>query len=351
MADTLTSTSVNNNLLPNYYVPKALIVLYNETPLYEFAEKAPQPQGHGNTTYWNAWVRMSGASSTLAEGGNNSLPALSSRRVSASVSQYGRGHKISDLAEWMSVLNVRDGSQQILQYSAKETLEFICHTGIFKTTYYTQNQSTTKFLSAYMSALASAFCANTGTTGSVASTSQYQFPAVFATSCSRLSAVSSTAPSLSAQLSMYGIRKAVNRLERLNAKPLADGNFVGYTHPNAIHSLRKDKDWEQWHQYTEAGQETMYRGESGRIYRVRFVSSALCPRYAVAAHSCIPVFIFGQQAFGVTEVLGGLQMFVVTGPDSNNPFNTYAQLTYKISGAAAALNPSAGCILWVHEKL
>jgi N4-gp56 family major capsid protein len=300
----------------------------------------------GNTTYWNAWVRLAGASSTLSEGGNNSLVALSSRRVSAAVAQYGRGHKITDLAEWMSVLSIREGSQEVLRNSAKETLEFVCQMGIYKGDI-KKNQVSTTNLSSYMSSVASAFCAINGThNGDI----QFQFPAVFGTSAARLSAVSKTAPSTSAMLSVYSIRKAVRKLRFNNAQPFADGDFVGYAHTNALHTLMKDQTWTQWNVYTNS-KETMYRGEVGKTVGVRWVRSNLAPRYAVAAHSVNMVFIFGRQAFGVTEVLGGLQMYVVQGPDSNNPFNTYSQLTYKISAAAAALNPSAGVILFVHELL
>jgi len=63
------------------------------------------------------------------------------------------------------------------------------------------------------------------------------------------------------------------------------------------------------------------------------------------------VAVFGRQAFGVTDIKGGLEFFIVTGPDSNNPFNTYSQLTYKISMAATDLNASAGRILYCHEDL
>jgi len=356
MADTLTQLSTNDNLLPEYFVPEALITLYNKTPLYEFAKKAPQPKRRGDTTFWNAWVRLAGASSTLAEGGNNSTVALSSRRVSATPAQYGRGVKISDLEEFMTVLDVREGALAQLKESAKETLEYICHTGIFKAPFFTQNQSKTLFLSSVMSSLASSFCANTGTSN--VTNRQFQFPAVFSTSCARLSAVNKSAPSQSSQLSVFGVRKAINRLERLNANRMADGMFVAYTHPNAIHSLRKDKNWENWNQYTSEGQGRMYKGEVGalRVYGVRFVASAVCPRYAVAAHSVLPVFIFGEQAFGVTEALGGLEMFMTKNGangvvDSANPYATYQYLTYKITGAAACLNPSAGVILWVHELI
>jgi N4-gp56 family major capsid protein len=351
MADTLTQLSTNDNLLPEYFVPEALLTLYNETHLYEFAKKAPQPKRRGDTTFWNAWVRLAGASSTLAEGGNNSTTALSSRRVSATPAQYGRGVKISDLEEFMTVLDAREGALKQLKESAKETFEYVCQTGIFKTVYFTQNNSKTLLLSSVMSSLASSFCANTGT--SSRTNRQFQFPAVFSTSCARLSAVNATAPSQSAQLSLYGVRKALNRLERLNAQRLADGYFVGYTHPNAVHSLRRDKNWENWHQYTGEGQSAQYRGEIGRMttWGVRFITSSICPRYAVAAHSVLPVFIFGNEAFGVTEALGGLEMFMTSGVDSGNPYATFQYITYKITAAAAALNPSAGVILWCHESL
>src|SRR3990167_9565021 len=222
MADTNTTTSILDNLLKNYFVPQALITVYNETPLYGLAKKYPCPKGSGKIVYWNAWTKFDGASSTLSEGGDNSAPSFSSRRVSATITQYGRALINTDMAEFFSVLDAREGVLNALKESAKITWERVCHTGIFKTTFYAQH-TTSKLLSAYMSSVASAFCANTGTTGAVASNTQFQFPAMFGTSCSRLSAVSKTAPSQSAQLSIFGLRKAINVLERKSIKPPADG--------------------------------------------------------------------------------------------------------------------------------
>lgn len=343
-----TTSSTNNNQLWGYYVDKALMTLYNETPLYDFAEKTPLPQGYGTTVTWNAWNKLSGASSTLTEGGSNTAVALSSRKVTATIAQYSRTITISDLAEYTYVLNAREGAQAQLRMSAKETQEWICHTGIFKATYYTQNQSTTVILSAMMSGLASSFCANTGTNTN--SNKQFAFPAVFGTSCGRLSAVSKTAASVSAQLSLYAIRKAVLKLRQKNVKPFADGDYVGYAHVNALHVLSKDPDWKYWNAYQNS-KETMYNGEYGKTYSVRWVSTNLAPRYAVAAHSVNLNFIFGQQAFGMTEALGGLEMYLVSGATKSDPVNTLTYLSYKITAAAATLNPSAGVILFTHEIL
>lgn len=84
---------------------------------------------------------------------------------------------------------------------------------------------------------------------------------------------------------------------------------------------------------------------------VRFVQSAIAPRYAAAAHSINLTFIFGQQAFGFTSLDGNVKMIVARGPDKNDPFDQFVDVTYKIYGVALALNPSAGRILYTAEKV
>lgn len=344
-----TTTTTNNNQMQGYFVDKALITLINNTPLYDVAMKTPLPKGYGNIVTWNAWNHLAGASSTLAQGGTNVAVALSSRKVTAPISQYGRAITITDLAEYMNVLDTQAGAQQRLRDSAKETFESICHTGIFKSVYFTQNSSVTLLLSSVMSSLASSFCANTGTSN--VTNRQFQFPVVFGTSCARLSAVNKNAPSVSAGASMYSIRKATRVLRVKNAKPFANGRFFGYAHTNFIHVLKRDPNWTQWNAYGGFAKETMWIGQVGYTDGVDWVTSNLCPRYAVAAHSVNLSFICGQDAFGVTEALNGLEMYLVSGADSNNIYNTVSSLSYKITAAAACLNPSSGVILATHELL
>lgn len=344
-----TTTTTNNNQLQGYFVDKALITLINNTPLYDVAMKTPLPKGYGNIVTWNAWNHLAGASSTLAQGGTNVAVALSSRKVTATISQYGRAITITDLAEYMYVLDTQAGAQQRLRESAKETFESICHTGIFKSVYFTQNSSVTLLLSSVMSSLASSFCANTGTSN--VTNRQFQFPVVFGTSCARLSAVNKNAPSVSAGASMYSIRKATRVLRVKNAKPFANGRFFGYAHTNFIHVLKRDPNWTQWNAYGGFAKETMWIGQVGYTDGVDWVTSNLCPRYAVAAHSVNLSFICGQDAFGITEALNGLEMYLVSGADSNNIYNTVSSLSYKITAAAACLNPSSGVILATHELL
>jgi N4-gp56 family major capsid protein len=346
MADSNSTTATNNNLMQSWFSKKMLVRLEPQVKLAEFAQRDELPLRTGTTATWNGWRSIGAASSTLAEGVANSLVALSSRRVTATIAGYGRGNKITDLLSMTAIFDAVNGSMDVLSDSAAKTVERICQTGIYKSTY-ANNLSTTGILSALMSSLASAMCGVTGTNNN--SNSLFQFPAIFGTSASRLSAVNkATGGSLSSQVSVNSLRRVVQKLRLQNARPMADGNFVGYTHPNALHALRRDPTWVNWNQYQNS-KETMYRGETGMIEGIRFVTSTEAPRYAVTAHSVNMVFVFGQQAYGLTTLNGQVEMLIARGPDKGDPFNQFTDVAYKVYGAGACLNPSAGRLLFVHE--
>jgi N4-gp56 family major capsid protein len=347
MADTNTTTSSLNNLLLSWFSRKIIATLVPKTPLIEFAQRDELPLRTGTTATFNGWNRITGASSTLSEGTANSLIALSSRKVSGTIAGYGRGVKLTDLTTMTTIFDAVNGAMERLADSAAETVERMCQMGIFKA-HINKNQVSTTNFSAFMSSLASAFCSTTGTENNDI---QFQFPAVIGASVSRLSAIGATVATVSSQLSVYSTRKTLTKLRGVFSKPFADGYYVGYAHPNALHCLMKDPTWKDWNQYQNS-KETMYKGEVGMaVNGIRFVQSALCPRYAVAAHSINATFIFGQQAFGFTSLDGNVKMIVARGPDKNDPFDQFVDVTYKIYGVAVALNPSAGRILFTAERL
>jgi N4-gp56 family major capsid protein len=249
-----------------------------------------------------------------------------------------------------TIFDAVNGGVERLTDAAAETVERMCQMGIYKA-HINKNQVSTSNLSSFISSVASGFCANTGDGSHTPADLQFQFPAVFGASVGRLSAINATNPSISAQLSVFSIRKTVTKLRALNAKPMADGYFVGYAHPNALHSLMRDQTWQDWNKYTNS-KETMYKGEVGMaVNAVKFVQSSMAPRYAVAAHSINMTFIFGQQAFGFTSLDGMVKMIIARGPDKNDVFDQFITVTFKIYGVAVALNPSAGRILFTAEKV
>jgi|GEM_PF-2639027 len=347
MADANSTSTTNDNLMQSWFSRKLLVRLEPQVKLVEFAQRDEIPLRTGKTASWNGWRSLGAASSTLGEGSKNDLVALSSRRVTATIVGYGRGHRLTDLFQVTAIFNVVNGSMDILADSAAKTVERICQTGIYKSNY-VNNLSTTAILSALMSSRVSAMSLVTGNNNS--SNSLFQFPAVFGASTTRMSAVNKSAPSISAQCGVNLLRKLATALRSQNARPMADGNFVGYTHPNALHGLRRDPTWINFNMYQNS-KETFYRGETGMVEGIRFVTSTEAPRYAVAAHSVNMVFVFGQQAFGLTTLNGTVETLIARGPDKSDPFNQFTSVTYKIYAAAAALNPSAGRIGFAHEVL
>lgn len=342
-----TTTSSIDNMLPAFFSSKMIVRLEPNTPLVEFAQRDDIPMRSGKTVTFNGWNSLAAASVVLTEGTANALPTLSSRKVVATIAQYGRGVQLTDLAQATSFFDAVNGAMDVLTDSGAKTVERICQMGIYKHNI-AANQSTTGILSVYMSSPASAFCAVTGTKAT--SNLQFQFPAIFGTSTTRLSAINAAAPSISAQLSVNSVRKTATKLRALDARPFADGYYVGYAHPNALHTLRKDPVWANWNVYQNS-KETMYVGEVGRVEKVRFIDSTLAPRYGSAAHSISLVFIFGQQAFGLTSLDGMVKMMIARGADKTDPWDQLTPVTYKLWAAAVCLNPSAGRILAVAEKL
>ena len=242
-----------------------------------------------------------------------------------------------------------------LEQSAALTIDNAIQLRVFKNVIAQVGQNVdakAKILSAWMSATASSFCANTGTN---TITNQFGFPVVFGTSATRLSAVDKTAPSISARMGPIGIRKAVARLKNLDVEPMSDGSYIGVVHPQAVATMLGNSDYKAWLTgYVEGPKETMYKHAIGRtVHNVKFIESTNAPRYAVAAHSVNLTFIGGLRAVGVTELDGGVKM-ILHRPGSqstDNPFELFSTLAYKVRIVGAALNPSAGVILATHELI
>lgn len=351
MADQNTSIVNNDNLLLSYFERRMIKTLHERVYFYQLAEKYPLPQGSGTQITFNGWRKIPAASVTLGEASANSAVSLSSRKVNATIASYGRAVKVTELLELTSIIGPVEGAIRELEQSAALTVDNIIQLAVFKNVLgQTGGAAGSGILSALMSSTASSLCANTGTTGN---SRQFGLPAVFGTSAARLSAVSATAPSISARLGPIGIRKAATRLRKFSVDPMANGKFVGVASPQALATMMGNSDWKQWHVNFSGGpSESMYKHSWGTVHGVELLESPNVPRYARAAHSVNITAIVGQGCLAVTELDGGVKMFVKRpGPQStNDPFNLNSIVSYKVRGVAAVLNPSAGCLLFSHES-
>ena len=354
MADRQTSTVVDDNMLMIFLNRRLIKVLDETTAFYQLGEKYPLPMNSGTQMTFNGWRRIAAASSTLSEQSANSAVVLSSRLVNVTIASYGRSMKISDLSEKTLISSPVQGAMERLMQAAALTLDNVCQLAVIKNalTQVGKDGSRSTIMSLYMSTAASAFCANTGTKAAT----QFGFPAVFGASVASLSAVSATAPSISARFGPIGLRKAVARLRRFDAPTYADGNYAGVIHPNAIATGLGNADLKAWFVNWDGGpQSSMWRGRvTTPLHGVRLVESTNIARYAVAAHSVNITPILSQGAFGVTELGGeGAEMIVKrSGPqDTSNPYNLFSTVAFKLRAVAAVLNPSAGVLLFTHERV
>jgi N4-gp56 family major capsid protein len=315
------------------------------------------PEGEGVQITWNGFRRLAAASSFLAEASGNAAAALSSRKVNVSINSLGRAVKLTDLLRYTAVLSVDEQAMQRIEDSAALTVDNALQYAVFKGSGTDARLQVgqmadvkTKILSALMSARASSFCANTGTAES--GRLQWGLPVVFATSCVRLSAVSKTAPSISARLGPIGVRKAVARLKRLNVEPFANGFYMGIVHPLALATMYGNSDWKDWQKNWVGGPtSTMYKHQAGYVHQVAFVESNNQPRYAVAAHSCNITTILGRGCLAAAELDGSVK-FLISRPgeqSTNDPFRLNSLIAYKVRMAGAVLDPSAGVHLISHE--
>lgn len=349
MADRNTSTTTGDNLLMVLFSRKAIKTLHEKVGFYQLCEKFPLPNNSGTQMTFNGYRTIAAASSTLAEASANSSVNLSSRKVNVTIGSYGRHVKITDLAEAVSIIGPVEAAVRELTHSAALTLDNVIQLAVYKNVLAQVGQNgdvKTKLLSGAMqAALASAFCANTGT---FANSRQFGFPAVFGTSASRLSA--GTAASISSLPGPILVRKAVTRLKRLNVDPMSNGAYAGITHPFWVSGLYANSDYKTYVvNYAEGPKESYFKtSPSHRIHGVEIVESSNSPRYASSALSSTPLFICGQGALGVVELGGGTRIIIKRPNEgsTDNPYDLFMTVGYKLRSVAAVLNPSAGVIAW-----
>ena len=241
----------------------------------QFGQKRPIPKNGGKTIEFRKFAPLAKALTPLTEGVAPAGKDLKVSTITATVQQYGDYIKQSDVLELTALDNTILEATKLLGRQAGVTLDTIVRDII---------------------------CAGTNVS---------YCPKV---SGSTETAVTSRANlDLTAQLTVKQIQKTVAKLRAANA-PTIDGSYIGIIHPYVAYDLMRDEEWKDWHKYTTP--ENMYEGEIGAIAGVRFVQTteakvlrdSTCPAQSGATPAYYGVFctlIFGDGAYGVTEITGG----------------------------------------------
>ena len=147
----------------------------------------------------------------------------------------------------------------------------------------------------------------------------------------------------------FTLKLRVKHARRINNR------YICFIHPDLTNQLRAHSSFRDIVKYTPEMVKRVVEGEVGELEGVRFVETTEVPWCSVtnaqpSAHGngrYYFSFMFGQGAYGVTELEGGVKVIVKNpGPqDTSNPLNLYSTVGYRIIATAKILDKS--CCQWI----
>ena len=226
----------------------------------QFGQKRPIPANGGKTIEFRKFAPLAKATTPLTEGVTPDGKQLKVTAITSTVSQYGDYITQSDVLELTAIDNTIVEATKLLGRQAGATLDTIVRNAMQAGTNVT-----------YCPSMAD--------------------PDTEIDSRGELAADS--------QLTVDVIQQVVAKLRAQNA-PTIDGKYVGIIHPYVAYDLMRDPEWIDAHKY--ANTENLYAGEIGEIGGVRFVQTTEAKVYEGGVFGTL---IFGDGAYGVTEITGG----------------------------------------------
>lgn len=228
----------------------------------QFGQKRPIPKNGGKIIEFRKFAPLAKALTPLTEGVTPDGKSLSVSTITAEVSQYGDYITQSDVLELTALDNTILEATKLLGRQAGATLDTVVRNVL---------QSGTNVT----------YCPKVADDGTE-------------TAVTARSALDNTA-----QLTVKVIQQVVAKLRAQNA-PTIGGKYVAIIHPYVAYDLMRDPEWIDAHKYTNVT--NLYEGEIGEIAGVRFVQTTEAKIYSGGVFGTL---IFGEGAYGVTEISGG----------------------------------------------
>ena len=224
----------------------------------QFGQKRPIPKNGGKTIEFRKFAPLAKALTPLTEGVTPNGKSLEVSTITAEVAQYGDFITQSDVLELTSLDNTILEATKLLGRQAGATLDTIVRNVM---------QSGTNVT----------YCPKKDGTA----------------------VTSRTALDNTCQLTVDVINQVVAKLRAQNA-PTIGGKYVAIIHPYVAYDLMSDPAWIDAHKYAKP--DNLYEGEIGEIGGVRFVQTTEAKIYDGGVFGTL---IFGEGAYGVTEITGG----------------------------------------------
>lgn len=301
MALTTTGT-LSSTVKPLY--EKRFLLRSEENFVYEqLGTPGRIPKGEGKTVVWNRYTNPTSKDTALTEGTDPTPSGLSATLISATMEQIGNYEQVTDVLELTSVDNVIKSAMDLLAYEAALSMD-------------TKIKDDIK---------ASGL--------SIIATAAYSNSAGFTPTRNSIDS--------NDVMSVNEVRRAKRLHGRMNSKPHTKDRYIGIAHPDVTFDLEGDSNWVNAHIYTEKGVNSVYNGEAGELYGVRFVETTLAPVLTNSGSAGTEVYltqIIGRDFFGVSK-LQNLETYVDS-PSPRSALRLYSDIGWKAAAASKALNDS-----------
>ena len=228
----------------------------------QFGQKRPIPKNGGKTIEFRKFAPLAKALTPITEGVTPDGKSLTVTAMTATVSQYGDYITQSDVLELTSLDNTILEATKLLGRQAGATLDTVVR-------------------DVMQSGDNVTYCPKVAADGTE-------------TEVTSRSALDNTC-----QLTVKVIQQVVAKLRAQNA-PTIGGKYVAIIHPYVAYDLMRDPEWIDAHKYAKP--DNLYEGEIGEVAGVRFVQTSEAKIYAGGVFGSL---IFGEGAYGVTEIAGG----------------------------------------------
>ena len=305
--------------LKQFYDRKLLSVAIKDTAFLQYGVKRPIPARGGKSIEWRRFEKfiLPTGSYILTEGTAPAETNATVSSVAATISQYGQYSRITDVLETQSFDPLIAEYVEKYGVAMAEGLDTICQQEL-------SNLTTTQYAD-------SATVVNTSGAGAVGSGNY---------------------------LDAAELNEAKRTLARVRARPVVDGKFICFIHPDNTKDLFEDPDIVDAFQYAapRSAENPMFSGVLGDWMGVRFVETnnlRLRTSYGMSGADIYEVVMVGAEAYGVTELTAQSARTIIhprgTGGHTD-PLEQYSTVGWKAAFAAKVLNNDFAVLIYCNAS-
>jgi N4-gp56 family major capsid protein len=367
MADQQSSHASLSNAVNTYYSKKILKDFEPQTVFYSSAPmKEMIPKGGGKTVEFTRYQKIAYLNSNNTDEFTAQQMYLSAQVVTATLKERDGYVQISKFADLTAIGGLMERVAEKTRNAAAKTIDILVRNDIGMAVADVANASSVNMDNLVIDG---GTLNSTGTTARVwshdAAAAGDRFPMYH--NKTRLAQSAQVTSFAKSAMTVKTLQHAAQVLRSKDVDYLADGTYHCITHPYVIYQLQTESGFKGWFSPTTSdpvkGDPTSVKGV---IAGVTLKESTLAYKFALsgdtlstASGSLYCSLLFGDEAFGVTEITGGsggrtgFEFFIKqSGPQTtSDPTNKKKQAAFSITAVAKILNKSAG--LWVlttHES-